>query len=155
MSQVLMGANTTLNSAVNTPGHLIGQTIFDDQVGARWMYVKASAAITQYAVVGINSVGSAVMLTSTLAATGAYKIGMAQVALSSAFYGWVQIYGPTTALVLTGAAVAVPLYTTASAGYLGSASASQTEIRGVTLTTSASATSSWPAQVTIEPFTVV
>jgi hypothetical protein len=58
----------------------------------QWVFVKASAAIAQYAFVGIDGEGDAAELTTTTYAASA-QIGVAQVAFASADYGWVWVGG--------------------------------------------------------------
>mgnify|MGYP007071573873 CR=1 FL=1 len=53
-----------------------------------WIFVKASAAIAQYAWVGVDGEGDAAELTTTTYASSSI-IGVAQVALGSGEYGWI------------------------------------------------------------------
>ena len=53
-----------------------------------WIFVKATAAIAQYAWVGINGAGDAAELTTTTYASSC-AIGVAQVAIASGEYAWV------------------------------------------------------------------
>jgi len=58
----------------------------------QWVFVKASAAIAQYAWVGIDGEGDTAELTTTTYAASA-QIGVAQVAFASGDYGWVWVGG--------------------------------------------------------------
>lgn len=116
-----------------------------DKVG-EFIFIKASAAIAQYAFVGIDGEGDAAELTTTTYASSA-AFGVAQVALAINEYGWVWVgKGGGTGTGIKGkvaasyAAFAV-INTTATAGVVDDAA---TKILGgvVGLTTDGGAGSS-------------
>lgn len=87
------GVNSTttflLTNAYGLPAKLLD--VGTDKRG-QWVFVKASAAIAQYAWVGIDGSGNAAELTTTTYASSA-AIGVTQVAFASADYGWVWVGG--------------------------------------------------------------
>jgi hypothetical protein len=109
---------------------------------SEWVYVYASASITQYMAVGVEASGTA----SPLDVTGARRgdtIGIAQVAFSAADYGWVATKGRSLRVATTAAvAVGVRLYTAASTpGRVDDAAVStQAQIGGLYLIATASGT---------------
>jgi hypothetical protein len=103
-----------------------------------YLYVKAGEAITQYSAVGVNSAGSAVMLTKARADAGD-TIGFAQIAFTNAYYGWVALNGPVTVRLKNACLPAVPLYTSATVGAFDDTSASQTRVYGIRATDTATA----------------
>lgn len=106
-------------------------TVVDGTDGSKWIYVKASAAITQYDCVAIDEDYNATPMTKALADAG-HRPGFAQVAFASADYGWVALEGSNISARLGASCAAdVQLYTTAGAGILDDTAASQTAIRGV------------------------
>lgn len=63
-----------------------------DTSKGRWVYVQASAAITQYAFVQIDyTTGKAAMLTSTTAGGKPQGVGVAQAGFTINYYGWVWV----------------------------------------------------------------
>ena len=124
--------------------------------GTVWMFVQASAVITQYDFVGVDENFQAAPLTKAMADDGWY-IGVAQVTFANNDGGWVAVRGSNiNGAVLASAAADVPLYTSATAGHLDDTSASQTKIDGVVLVAAnatASATNTevlmtWPKSTT-------
>lgn len=89
-----------------------------------YCFIKASAAIAQYAFVVIAKDNTAAELTTTNAGSNSLQVGVAQFALAANEYGWVWIGGPMAGGVGKGirgkiAASYVAdanLYTTATAG---------------------------------------
>jgi hypothetical protein len=88
-----------------------------------FVYIKASAAIDQYAFVAIDENGNAAMLTTTNAGTGEGTVGVVQVALSAHEFGFAWIGGAAGGGngVIKGKVAAsyvanAALYTTATAG---------------------------------------
>lgn len=59
-----------------------------------WVFVKASAAVAQYAFVSIAKDNTVAELTTTTAGSNALTVGVAQTALALNEYGWVWIGGP-------------------------------------------------------------
>lgn len=113
----------TTDSANGLPAKLLD--IGGDKRG-KWMFVKASAAIAQYAFVGIDGSGNAAELTTTTYASSA-SFGVAQVAFASGDYGWVWIgEGGGTGLSIKGKVAAsyvafAVINTTATAGVVDDA----------------------------------
>jgi hypothetical protein len=127
-----LGVNLTDTPTTNDTGHKLGERA-QAQDGQEYVYVQASAAITQYDFVGIDEDFAAAPLTKAMADDG-WEIGVAQVAFASADYGWVATKGSNlTGFVLTLAAADVALYTSGTAGKLDDSSTSQTKIDGVVL----------------------
>lgn len=87
------GVNSTRTYTASYPGGLPAKP-FDQGSNKKgdWLFVKASAAIAQYASVGIDGEGDAAELTTTTDASSA-SIGFAQVAFASGDYGWVWVGG--------------------------------------------------------------
>lgn len=106
---------------------------------SEWVYVQASGAITQYDWVAIDENFQAAAGTKALADAG-HQVGFAQVAFADNDYGWIATKG-TNISVRAAASCAADtiLYTSGTAGVLDDASTSQTEIKGVTAVTAASA----------------
>lgn len=90
-------------------------------VAGEFIFIKASAAIAQYAWVGIDGSGNAAELTTTTYASTAI-FGVAQVALASGEYGWVWVgKGGGTGVAIKGKVAAsyvafALINTTATAG---------------------------------------
>ena len=142
---------TTVTSANAANGvgaiHSLGSAVRGNN-DSEWHYVYASAAITQYAVVGVEASGTASMLTSTIARGATpVNIAIAQVAFAAGDYGWVAS-GGTALTVLTTAicSAGVKLFTTATAGRVSTAqaTAADAQIAGLvhSVTTGATASSS-------------
>jgi hypothetical protein len=120
--------------------------------GTEWVFVKAGAAIAQYAAVQIDAAFNVVPLTTALAAA-LWDVGFAQVAIASGDYGWVCIRGENISILTKGAVTKqAALYTSTSAGILVNNTTSGTKITGVMISTSYASTStlgrsavaSWP-----------
>lgn len=129
--------------------------------GAEYVFVKATAAITQYNILGVSQSGSttsstatftAAPLTKALADAGA-ALAVAQIAIADTYSAWVQVKGPTSLTVKNACLPSVPLYTSASAGMLDDTSASQTRIYGIriekTATASGAAKVAWIGNMTV------
>lgn len=58
-----------------------------------WVFVKASAAVAQYAFVAITKDNTVAELTTTTAGSNSLQVGVAQNALALNEYGWVWIGG--------------------------------------------------------------
>lgn len=100
-----------------------------------YVYVLADTAITQYQWVGIDEDFDAAPLTKAIADDG-WQIGVAQVAIADAKYGWVAVKGANlTANVAGSCGADVALYTTSTAGRLDDTSTSQTKIDGAVVVT--------------------
>ena len=87
------GVNSTRTYTSAYPGGLPAKLLDrgSDKTGD-WLFVQASAAIAQYASVGVNGSGAAAELTTTTYAASA-AIGFAQVAVASGEYFWLWVGG--------------------------------------------------------------
>lgn len=84
-----------------------------------YVFVKTSAAVTQYDAVTYDETYTTVVApVSTSNDAGGDKVGVAQVAIASGSWGWIQIYGPATVNALASCAANVRLNTTGTAGNL-------------------------------------
>lgn len=123
--------------------------------GREFVFVTASGAIAVSNICGISQSTSttastplytAATLTKALADSGA-DLGVAVVAIADTYSGWLQTKGPTSLTVKNSCLPSVPLYTSASAGFLDDTSASQTRIYGIriekTATSSGAAKIAW------------
>lgn len=107
--------------------------------GTEWVYVKASAALTQYAAVAVDEDYNATSLTKALADAG-HRVGWAQAAFAANDYGWVAISGSNIqGRVAASCAADVALYTTATAGVMDDDPTAQTKLNGVRIVTAGSA----------------
>lgn len=98
-----------------------------------YVFVSASSAIAANDCVAITNAYAAAPVTKALADAG-NKIGVAQIAIASGSYGWVQTRGVGSVNVLASAASGAALYTTATAGKLDDTATSQTLIESLKLT---------------------
>lgn len=137
-----VGANisNTITSLTGGKGAALGDR-YRDVTGKEYVFVKASAAISQYDVVTYDETyNTTVAPLSTSNDAKGDKVGVAPVAFASADYGWLQIYGVCTMNVLASCAANVQLNTTATAGSLDDdATAGSIAISGIHLTTARAA----------------
>lgn len=134
------GANPLVTIVGTTDGKIFGlgdRLVQSD--GKEYVFVQASAAITQYDVVYITSAYAAADITTTVGLRGAL-IGVAPIAFAINEYGWVQVKGPCTMNVLASCAANVRLNTVATAGYLDDdGTATTKQAQGIYLTTARAA----------------
>jgi hypothetical protein len=138
----------TWTSTTPIPEHKLGDLGTD--IHGEYVYVTASAAISQYDFVLISSTFTAAPLTTTNASTTAQYVGVAQIAFANGESGWVWIGGPAGGGVGTGikgnvsAAVTIAsiVYTTATAGQVSNTSASTVKIQNVSPTAATAAAGS-------------
>lgn len=136
----------TSTTALLTPG-----SVSIDNMGGHWEYVKASAAVAQYALVTISNalIPLAAEATTTSIAAAPQKLGIAQVAFASADFGWVW-RGPGGGVgrgikckLAASCALDVLLCTTATAGVVDDAIVDESVVAGLkstaTITTAAAA----------------
>ena len=128
---------SSANRASGVPANASLGSVVKGNNDSEWVYVYASAAITQYALVGIQASGTASMMTSTKArSTVPSKLGIAQVAFTAAGdTGWVAVEGGVLTVLTTAASTAGErLYTTDTAGRVSAtlATASTVELMGLT-----------------------
>jgi hypothetical protein len=122
------------------PEHKVGDLGTD--IHGEYIYIQASAAISQYDFLLISSTFTGASLTTTNASTTAQYVGVAQFALANGEYGWIWIGGPAGGGVGTGikgnvsAAVTISsiVYTTATAGQVSNTSSSTVKIQNVSPT---------------------
>lgn len=157
MTYPVIGVNLTSRSTTTTGSEIpfrLGQKFIDDQ-NRGWMFVRAEGALSIGTVVAIDENFDAYPITKALADAG-NKIGVAPAAFADEELGWVQISGiVANVLVLASCAADVALYTCATAGSIDDASASQTKINGIVLTTARAASDGVaPGNMTIEPWAV-
>jgi hypothetical protein len=123
-------------------GFTIG-TRATDYNGKEYVFCQANSAISAYNIVSIPSDTYVAVALQTSTSAASEIIGIPQYAMASGDYGWVQIYGACKLKVLGLCAKAVTLYSTATAGSLDDATASNYEVRGVQiLSTNPSSTAS-------------
>lgn len=112
-------------------------TVVDLSDGGKAVFVKAISTVAQYDVVGILGDSTAVPLTTTNSAT-TKRVAVAQVAIASNAFGWVQVGGRPRAKLAANCAPNVPLYTTATGGVLDDAVVSTGLVLGTIAETSIS-----------------
>ncbi len=146
LENIISSANIATN--VDSADAALLETVKGNN-SSQWLYVYASAAITQYAVVGVEASGTASMLTSTIARGNTpVRIGIAQVAFTAAGdRGWVATEGTALTVLTTAVCTAgAKLFTTATAGRVSTtqATATDAQIQGLvhSVTTGATASSS-------------
>ena len=143
-ASVSAGSTTTLFPA--TPG----ETVMTSNNG-RYIFARAESTIAQYDVVIFSTFSDsasatpilrAVPITTTNAAALGYSmVGVAQVAITSAYYGWIGLNGLLQANLLIACNPKVPLYTTSTAGSLDDTTVSSGYIQGIVANTSATSAS--------------
>lgn len=105
--------------------------------GTIWIYVLAGAAVRQYAWCTIDQAYSLIEGTAANGLKG-YKVGFPQFAFANAEYGWVPLTGVNIkALALASIQPNIALYTSGSAGNLGSTATGHTKIVGTVITATA------------------
>lgn len=138
-----------------SPPFTVG-TIINTSNGGQYMFVLAAAAITQYDFVSIEtSYNASPVSVTTVNATSAPMIGVAQVAISSGDYGWVALAGQSlSGNVLLSCAADTALYATTVAGSLDDAAYSslQPKISGVVCTAARGTTNGSVAVLLTQPF---
>lgn len=133
----------------------------------RYIFARAESTVAQYDAVIFSTFGDsasatpvlrAVPITTTNAAALGYNmVGFAQVAVTSAYYGWFCINGVVKVNLLVACQPKVPLYTTATAGSLDDTTVSAGYVVGIVANTSATSASapycvaSWPHLITSNP----
>ena len=136
MAYVIGGKdNSTITSAELTQGK--GFTVGNrrtDEAGQQWVYIQASASLTQYDAVAIKANYKGLQLTLD-GAKAAIEVGFAQVAFDVGDYGWVQVTGRPLIRLAADCDKELALYATATGGVLDDATTSAM-IQGVVCTTS-------------------
>ena len=93
-------------------------TLTSDGNGGWYEYIRADAALGQYAAVKVDDDGEATELDTTLSGAEPTRVASVQVAFADTEYGWGARMGNFTQEVLISCAADVKLYTTATAGAL-------------------------------------
>ena len=117
------GASSTLRTT--TPMFALG-TVGTGTNGTRWIYVKATAAISAYYVAAIDESFNATPATAALATQG-HIPGFCQTAFASGDYGFIPTAGTSDLKVKTAAATVKD-----SALYIGSSGASDGVVASTT-----------------------
>lgn len=141
------GVDFTANTS--TANFTPGQTVIGSD-GTFWQYVYAGSTINQYDWVTIGQTNSSTAVFSpqayplTITNGGLYnKIGIAQVAITSAFYGWVAVNGANIkGHIAASAQPGAFLYATATAGVADITVSSAAGILGAVAMSSATSSSS-------------
>ncbi len=115
------------------------------------MFARAESTITQYDCVVFSTYADSAsataipracpITTTNVAALGWPMVGFAQVAIASAYYGWIHLGGTPRVNLLVSCNPKVPLYTTATAGSLDDTTVSAGLIQGLVANTSATSAS--------------
>ena len=138
-------AYPALTDTQTSPSINVGTLVNLDD-GGQAVYVKAASEVSQYAAVAVLADNSAVMLTTTNAATSK-RVGFAQVSIASGSYGWVQTGGVPVVKLAASCLPNVPLFTTATAGTLDDATVSGNGV-GLVVGIVATATASGATAIT-------
>jgi hypothetical protein len=105
---------------------------------SEWVYVQASASITQYDAVTIQADHKLAQLTID-GGKAAQAVGFAQVAFAPADYGWVMVRGKPLVRLAADCEPLLAIYATATGGVVDDATVS-TMILGLVATTSVTGT---------------
>ena len=128
-------AGARLDSTAPAAEHAPGTRVAGSE-GTEWVYVQAAGAIARYDYVTVDETFQAASGTKAAVDDG-HEIGIAQTAFADDAFGWVATRGQGAGLkvnVLANCAADAALHTSARAGKLDDAAASQTRIEGVTIT---------------------
>lgn len=165
LSAIFAPVSQTAPADPSVPGlpFTVGTRVFGSG-GTSFFFCLSTAGLTANQAVGITestiTVSPATIvptydasaLTKGLADQGTI-FGVAQVAITATYYGWVQTNGPAYVNLKNSCLPNVPLYTTATAGMLDDTSASQTRIYGIrardTSTASGAAKICWISNPTV------
>lgn len=147
MTSVLLGVDVTANTA--DAQFELGTKHRDQNNDKEYIYVLADEAITATSAVVIPEDHGVEMVdtTSTASAFGD-RVGVANTALTSGYYGWVQIYGATTLNVATSCAANKAINSTATAGRLDDDATSGAEVINGIVTTGAESSNAAAAILT-------
>ena len=134
------------------PQATLGQTV-EGNNASEWIYVRASSAITAGALVGITTGYEVSAITDAAVTSVDRRLGFAQTAFAISQYGFVATRGQNILVRIAGNMLGgggVAVYTTDTAGALGSASASAShfQVWGVYLKSSVSASGTTATAVT-------
>lgn len=143
-------ANYTSTDIAQGRGFSVQDEVADFQ-GNIYRFAQASGTIAQFDCVAINSAGVAQAITSTLASAGGI-VGVAQAALSSGEFGFVQVLGVSSLNVLSTCSAGVALFTSGTAGKLDDTTTSQVKIAGVQILANVTAATATTAIIGTRPF---
>jgi hypothetical protein len=123
----------------STPQFQLGTMVVTSD-GGLYEYCRARSEISAFAAVVIFEGSSIRMAETSIVQDAGFgkKIGFAQVSIASAFYGWVARQGKVICNLADDCADNLPLFTTATAGYLDDATVSNCLVLGVYLPVTAS-----------------
>jgi hypothetical protein len=140
MAQTLIGTNftaatfATATSTFPVQGGGTGFTVGSRAAahnGKEYVFVQSNSAVSAFDVVTIPTDTYVAATFSTTVAAASEMIGVAQFALASGEYGWVQTYGACKVKVLGLAAKSVTLYSTTTGGTLDDATGSNYQVTGI------------------------
>lgn len=148
MSGQLTAVDLTVTSTSAVAGPKVG-TLYWDEYGRLWQYVKGGATIAQYEYVKISTDGNFTitsMTTTTNPSTEPAQVGCVQVSggFTSSLYGWVfRGFGAHTGKFAASCVQDVKIYTTATSGVVDDAAT--TLVNGLKLITTITGAASSPA----------
>lgn len=147
-----LGANAGSPTMYTAPMGTTGSTAGANNGPAVYVYCKSVAGVTAGHVVLIDEAFDTVSATATNGATGAgagKRVGVACVTIAANGFGWVQVYGFTTCLVVAATAVKTVVSLSGTAGALDDLTAvGSLPLLGIYLSavnsTTGSVTLNWP-----------
>ena len=107
-------------STSTTQGYPLG-TRAEGSDGAKYVYVKASAACAAYAACKLDDPLTIAELTTAISGSEPTKVVVPQLAIAANSYGWAIEEGPLTVLAAANCLADAVLYTTATAGVVDDA----------------------------------
>ncbi len=151
MTTITTGVVTPDLGSIDATARVPVGTMVSTTDGGTAMYVQATSTIAQYnfcIVINTSSATGAsigcVPVTTTNVATS-QRLGVAQVAITSSYYGWLSLSGNNLrGMCAVSCQPAVPLFTTATAGVLDDAVVTAGYCLGVVAMTSAASASAPP-----------
>lgn len=125
------------NETTSTTANVALGTLFMGTNGSMWMYVLAGAAVRQYAFATVDQAYSLIEATKANVLLG-YRVAFPQIAFASGEYGWVALSGVNIkSLGLASILPNIAIYTSGTAGNLGTTATGHTKISGLTITATA------------------
>lgn len=125
------------NETTSTTANVALGTLFMGTNGSMWMYVLAGAAVRQYAFATVDQAYSLIEATKANVLLG-YRVAFPQIAFASGDYGWVALSGVNIkSLGLASILPNIAIYTSGTAGNLGTTATGHTKISGLTITATA------------------
>jgi hypothetical protein len=115
----------TLSAAQQADGLAPGLIRYEDDGTTnglkKYIFMATNGAFTQYQAGSLYLTDTNLQTLIASSAAGQNVIGIAQVAITSGYYGWFQCGGAMSAIVKTGVSAGDPLTATTTAGALGQA----------------------------------